>query len=234
MNVTWCRSMRSRASSGSHRAMSTAFMPAAPATVTAFWSPEMCASGAGMSTVSAGPRSCTAVISTAFEARVPCVWRTPLGSPLDPDVCRTTARSSARATGASTRSPCSIRVATVSGATTSAGSSRSSSPASSVAPARWCSGAAIAPRRQHARNNTTASQQLGACPRDRVTVTHASRRRVLRSGAPHGPRQPPVRERRRRPPRPARLRRRRHRGWARRSGVRDGARSASVASLRGC
>ena len=93
MNVTRSRSMRSTASAGSHLAISTVPIPAAPGTHTPFCRPDTWARGAGMSTTSVGVSSCTSIISRALHTRARWVCMTALGWPLDPDVNTTAARS---------------------------------------------------------------------------------------------------------------------------------------------
>ncbi len=55
MNVTRSRSTKSMARSGDQRSISTDVRPPAPGSITALDRPEMCAIGAGMSTVSSAP-----------------------------------------------------------------------------------------------------------------------------------------------------------------------------------
>ena len=71
MNVTRSRSMRSSACSGSQRAMNTVRNGTTPGSVTPFSRPEMCAAGAGMSTQSSVPRSCSCCICAALYTSVP-------------------------------------------------------------------------------------------------------------------------------------------------------------------
>ena len=58
--------------------------------------PEMWAIGAGIRTASAGPRPCTRAISDAFQLRPRWVCRTALGTPVEPEVKRTSATSEGR------------------------------------------------------------------------------------------------------------------------------------------
>ena len=95
------KEMRSRADqasacSGSKRRTRTERRPAAPGTRTPLSSPEMWAIGAGISTASAGPSPCTRAINDAFQLKPRWVCSTALGTPVEPDVKRTSATSEGR------------------------------------------------------------------------------------------------------------------------------------------
>ena len=229
MNVTRCRSISWSACSGSQRAMSTAFMPPTPATVTAFWRPEMWASGAGISTTSSAVSPCTC------DHRAPPSRPGRRGCAAPPSARRSTPRCAAPGRGprarrnpARTGSPSSTSAGTSSGSTTRSGPSRASSASTSAGPARWWIGAATAPSRQQARYSARASQRLVACqatvlpwptpcarsePASRAT---ASCERVRDRGRPR-------RRRRWRGPHPA-PRRASVRAWPGPGGARSGAR----------
>ena len=105
MKVTRSRSIRSSACSGSQRAISTLVNGTTPGSVMPFNSPEMCASGAGMSTTSSTPSPCTLAMSTALYPSDRCVCSTPLGAPLDPDVKSTAASADGSDQCSSARAP---------------------------------------------------------------------------------------------------------------------------------
>ena len=84
------------ACSGSKRRTNTARIPAAPGTSTPFSRPEMWAMGAGISTASDRPSPCTRAISAAFQLSPRCVCSTALGTPVEPEVKRTSATSEGR------------------------------------------------------------------------------------------------------------------------------------------
>ena len=98
MNVMRSASMIRSASSGSQRAMSTTFIGTTPGSSTPLSKPDTWARGAGISTASSSRNPCTRAISAALYARPRCVWITPFGTPLEPDVNSTTASSSSLAT----------------------------------------------------------------------------------------------------------------------------------------
>ena len=87
---------RASACSGSKRRTRTDRSPAAPGTSTPLSSPEMWAIGAGISTASAGPRPCTRAMRPAFQLKARWVWSTAFGTPVEPEVNRTSATSEGR------------------------------------------------------------------------------------------------------------------------------------------
>ena len=132
----------------------------------------MCAIGAGMSTASAAPRPCTRAMREAFQLSPRCVCRTAFGTPVDPEVNRTSATSEGRLgeVPAPTAGPPSERanasgseMASAASSTTRAGSIWPSAPSISAGPNECSSGAATAPRRQQARVRTAAARLLGTC-----------------------------------------------------------------------
>ncbi|MGA2473570.1 MAG: hypothetical protein ABSG39_08755 [Acidimicrobiales bacterium] len=171
-NEILSRATRDSACSGSKRRTRTDRRPAAPGTRTPLRSPEMCAIGAGMSTASAGPRLCTPAISEAFQLSPRWVCSTALGTPVEPEVNRTSATSAGLLgqepvpTGAppraSARAPGS-EMASGARSTTSAGSICPRTPATSADPKEWRTGAATAPMRQQARVSTAAARLFGTC-----------------------------------------------------------------------
>ena len=172
MNETRSSRTSPSAASGSKRRMSTARIPAAPGTSTPLSSPEMWAMGAGISTTSSGPRPWTSAINEAFQLRPRCVCRTAFGIPVEPEVNRTSATSDGlaapppAATGAppsTSASATGSEITSGPNSSTSAGSICASAPSTSAAPKEWRTGAATAPRRQHARVNTAAARLFGTC-----------------------------------------------------------------------
>ena len=166
------RSTSANACSGSKRRTSTERRPAAPGTRTPLSSPEMWAIGAGIRTASPVPSPWTRAISEAFQLRPRCVCRTALGTPVEPDVKRTSATSEGRLgkvpvrTGSpptASASAAGSEKASVSSSRTSAGSICPSAASTSAAPKECRTGAATAPIRQQARVRTAAARLLGTC-----------------------------------------------------------------------
>ena len=120
-----------------------------PGSVTPLSSPEMCAHGAGMSTQSSARRSCTSAMSAALYASVACVCSTPFGAPLEPDVNSTAASCSRSVQQLGDGLAVGQRVEIVDDELRARPRARARS--TSCAPSWWCSGAATAPSRQHAR-----------------------------------------------------------------------------------
>ena len=186
MNVTRSCSTSDRACSGSKRRTSTARIPEAPGTSTPLSSPETWAIGAGISTASAGPSPCTRVISAAFQLSPRWVCSTALGVPVEPDVNSTNATSEVRAgqAAAGTGSPPRASVSAVgsdrascSSSTTRRGPTWVSAASTSERPKECSTGAATAPRRQHALVSTMAARLLGSC---QATVSPGRTPRVRR------------------------------------------------------
>ncbi len=186
---------RRLARSASHRSMSTVRIPTVAGSSTPLSSPEMWASGAGMSTASLGRRPWASAMVRALPASPRWVWSTTFGSPVEPEVNSATATSAPLATlsrtGAwvirSTHSGLAAPTVSAPGrsprvepgpASTRRGSREPTMPATSAGPTWWWMGTATAPRRQQARNNKTASTRLGSCH------TTASRRRTPAARSP--------------------------------------------------
>ncbi len=158
MKLICSRSMISMAWSGSQRGITWLRIPRTPGSSTAFSSPEMCASGAGISTESVAASRCASAMTRALYARPRCVWSAALGPPVEPEVNSTTPTSEPRAAERSADAPASSSATnrllgprTSSVARNTAGSRVASIPSTSAGPARWWIGPAIAPSRQHAR-----------------------------------------------------------------------------------
>ena len=126
---------------------------------------------------------------SAFQLRPRCVCSTALGTPVEPEVNRTSATSEARPgqvpapTGgpptAPTKAAGSEKVSGVS-SSTSAGSICPRAASTSAAPKEWRTGAATAPMRQQARGRTAAARLLGTC---QATTSPLATPRTLRPPA---------------------------------------------------
>ncbi len=95
------RSTRSRARPGSHVSISTVVIALVAGSRTPYVSPATCVTGIGRSSDSPGVVACAAAIVSASTRSDWCVWTTPLGSEVVPDVQRINAVVSASTDGRS-------------------------------------------------------------------------------------------------------------------------------------
>ena len=214
-------SRRRRPSSGSHGSTSTQGPSTAALMSTPFRSPETWARGQARAPDRPDSSPCTRAISRPLYARPRCVWSTAFGTPLEPDVNSTAAMSDwlrrGTAYAPSVREAVSparaVRAHRGPTAPVRQHADGSEHPAAGKplgrehdvrfhliescrppphAPSLRCSGAAIAPMRQHAQYNSSEAVQFGSCqattwsrPNARTRASGSQRpRRVSRTARP--------------------------------------------------